>query len=239
MQIKDRAIVLQCVKYADKKHIVKLYTEHHGVLSCSARVSNSPSSRIKTSSLIPLSILEVDIIAKENKDVKTLVEANAAFIFTDLHYDLNKISLAQFLAEILNKVLKEQTGQTELFEFIVRQMVMLDTATKNFSSFHVHFLIDLLDHIGLYPNNNIDRVNRYFDCREGKFTPVELPFPNGLNESSSLLLSGLLKDREDHIPLDSASRNILLDTLLAYYRFHIPGFNELKSWDVLKEVFAN
>lgn len=238
MQIKDRAIVLQCVKYADKKHIVKLYTEHHGVLSCSARVSNSSSSKIKTSSLIPLSILEVDIIAKENKDVKTLVEANAAFIFTELHFDLNKISIAQFLAEILNKVLKEQIGQTELFDFIAKQMVVLDSATKNFSSFHIHFLIDLLDHIGLSPNNNFDNTNKFFDCREGKFTPLELPFPNGLNESSSELLSQLLRDKDPDHTLDPASRNMLLDTLLAYYRYHIPGFNEIKSWDVLKEVFA-
>ena len=38
--------------------------------------------------------------------------------------------------------------------------------------------------------------------------------------------------------LSNLQRQQLLEILLAYYRLHIPGFNDIKSLEVLKEVLA-
>ena len=38
--------------------------------------------------------------------------------------------------------------------------------------------------------------------------------------------------------LDLSQKQQLLEILLAYYRLHIPGFNDIKSLEVLKEVLA-
>ena len=38
--------------------------------------------------------------------------------------------------------------------------------------------------------------------------------------------------------MNRAQRNFILDCLLAYYRLHVPEFPELKSVEVLREIFC-
>lgn len=38
--------------------------------------------------------------------------------------------------------------------------------------------------------------------------------------------------------MNRTQRNVILDVLLAYYRLHVPEFPELKSVEMLREVFA-
>ncbi|MBL7917976.1 MAG: recombination protein O N-terminal domain-containing protein, partial [Bacteroidia bacterium] len=61
MQVKDKAIVLQCTKYDDKKYILKLFTELHGLVTAFARVSSKSSSKIKKASILPLTQIDVEL----------------------------------------------------------------------------------------------------------------------------------------------------------------------------------
>lgn len=236
MQIKDKAIVLHCIKYADKKYIIKLFTEHHGIITCQARLSNSPSSKVKTSVVMPLHLIDVEILSKGNKDIQLLTEANSFYIYTNIHSDFRKLSIFHFLNEVLNKTLKEQIPQPELFDFIQNSLVYLNETEQSVSQFHHYFLMELLKHFGISPINNFGASENYFNCREGLFTPIELPFPMGLNAADSELMSkalgtDLLKEK-----LNYEQRALLMEAILAYYKLHIPGFNELKSLSILKEI---
>ena len=55
---------------------------------------------------------------------------------------------------------------------------------------------------------------------------VQMPdlFPYSLSDSVALQIS-------------EANRAALLDQLVAYYRDHLPGFGQLKSLSVLRDVF--
>lgn len=236
MQIKDKALVLQSIKYADKKHILKLFTREHGLVSCMARLSNSSSSKLKPSSVMVMNLIDAEIIKKENKDVQLLVEANCSFIYTNIHSDFKKLSIIQFINEILNKTLKDQTSQPELFDFISNSLVYLNDAEENISNFHLYFFLKILEFFGIEPINNFDQINKFFDCREGKFSPIELAQPLGLNENDSLLFSRSLNTNLLTQKLSNTERSHLLESIISYYKMHMPGFNEVKSLEVLKEI---
>lgn len=236
MQLKDKAIVLQSIKYADKKHIIKLFTREHGLLTCMARLSSSPSSKLKPSSLMVMNLIDAEISKKENKDIQLLIEANCYFIYTSIHSDFKKLSVIQFINEILNKTLKDQTSQPELFDFISESLVYLNESDENTSNFHLYFLMKILEFFGIEPINNFDKNNKFFDCREGKFSPIELGYPMGLNELNSELFNKALSVNLLIEKLINTQRTSLLESILAYYKMHLPGFTDVKSLEVLKEI---
>lgn len=236
MRISDKAIVLQNIKYGDKKLILKLFTKHNGLLTAAVSVGNSASSKIKPGIVAPLNLLEVEIIKKENQDVHRLTEAVCYQINSEISNSLSKLSIAQFLNEILIKAVKEQSPNRHLFDFIEDSFKFLNEKENDFINIHVYFLIELTKYLGIEPNNNFSTSTSYFDCREGHFTDVHLAFPLGLEKEDSLLFSEILKINILNVKLSNPQRQKLLEILIAYYQMHIPGFNQVKSLEVLREV---
>lgn len=238
MQVKDRAIVLQCVKYNDKKFILKLYTSQHGLITVHASSSGAKSAKLKSSSLQLLQIIDVDYSYRQNKDIQQLHEAVPFYCYVSITSDFRKLSVFQFLAEMLLKVLKEQQGNRELFHFICSTLISLDSAAHMIPHFHHVFLIQVLTYLGIHPVQNFSEVNAFFDCREGKFSPIELPFPMGFNKELSQLLQRSFHSDFMHQSITYTERELLLEGILQYYQFHVPGFGKIKSIDVLKEISA-
>jgi DNA repair protein RecO (recombination protein O) len=232
-----QGIVLHTVKYADKKIISKIYTKEHGIVSVNAFISSSSKSKISTSLTQPLSLVEIQVLLKENSDIHALKEIRATHHYLSLHENFYKLCVAQFLNEILNKCLKEQQANEELFEFIMKTFVWLDKTESGYNSIPVFFLFGLTKHLGFYPLNNIDEKCCFFDLMEGKFQPFKLEFPLGINEIDSILFGSLFEfNLTSENIYTKHQRDTLLEILLLYYKYHLPGFNNLKSYQVLKET---
>ena len=67
---------------------------------------------------------------------------------------------------------------------------------------------------------------------------MAIAFPLGLGKEDSLLFSQFLKVNALKTNLSNHQRQTILEILLAYYCLHFPGFNTIKSLDVLKEIIA-
>ena len=238
MRISDKAVVLQAIKFGDKKLILKLYTKQNGLLTVSAFVGRGSSSKLKSSTLLPLTLIDIEFLFKQNKDIHQLTEASCNNVFKGISKNLSKLTIAQFINEILIKTLKEQSSNFHLFEFIETCLKFLDDAQENYINLHIYFLIELTKYIGFEPKNNYSVRTPYFDCREGQFTFNSLSLPLGLSKDDSVLFSEFLKINSLKTNLSNFQRQHLLEILLAYYRLHIPGFNDIKSLEVLKEVLA-
>jgi len=238
MRISDKAILLQSIKHGDKKYILKLYTLQNGLVTAFAAVGSSPKSKIKTSALLPLNLLDVELVIKQNSEVHQLNEVSCYYVTTTIHTSLFKLSIAQFINETLIKSLKEQSANKYLFEFIETCIQFLNTNETNFTNLHLYFLSELTKYLGIEPQNNYDSHNCYFDCREGLFSNYNLAFPLGLNLEESILLSEFLKINSLKVTITHFQRQQLLTGLLAYYSIHIPNFGNLKSVAVLQEVVA-
>lgn len=238
MRVSDKAIVLQVIKHGDYKCIVRLYTAHNGLVTAAAAVRKSPSSKIKSSSILPLNLVDVELVLKQNKEVHQLTEAACYCIHTSISVSLSKLTIAQFLNEVLIKCVKEQGSNAHLFEFIETCFKFLNDTENGFENLHLYFLIELTKYLGFEPQNNFNQQTPFFDCREGRFTSLSMALPLGLSKDDSVLFSEFLKINCLKEKLSGLQRQTLLEALLAYYRLHIPGFNEVKSLEVLKEVIA-
>jgi DNA repair protein RecO (recombination protein O) len=239
MRISDKAIVLQAIKHGDRKCILKLFTKDHGTITTIAHVGNSPNSKVRASGILPLSLVDVELIIKQNKEIQQLTEAHCNYVSNGISHSISKLSIAQFLNEVLVKALKEQGANNHLFEFIETCIKYLNDTEENFINLHVYFLIELSKYLGFEPQNNYSSSLCYFDCREGRFSGLGLTMPLGLNLEDSKLFSEFLKINSLKTNLTHHQRKTLLDILLAYYKLHIPAFNELRSLEVLREVLAD
>lgn len=232
MRVSDKAIVLQSIKHGDKKFILKLYTQHNGLVTAAVALNKN----IRASNIFPLSLINVELILKQNKEVHQVTEASSYYILADIPNSLSKLSIAQFINEILIKAIKESATNQHLYEFIESCLVYLNDTKTEFINLHLYFLAELTKFFGVEPQNNYSVQTPYFDCREGQFSSMSLAFPLGLGKEDSVLFSEFLKVNVLKSKISNEQRHIILDVLLAYYRLHFPGFNTIKSLEVLKEV---
>ncbi len=238
MLAKSEGIVLQNIKYADKKVILKVFTKQHGLLTFYAITGKAPTSKVKVASVLPLSIIELNFPFKQNKDVQQLHEANLIYVPDQIGRNYNKLAIAQFLNEVLIKCIKEHLPNEDLFEFITGTFKQLNESEEGFANAHIYFLLELSRYLGFEPHNNYSSQNIYFDTREGKFTPFAVSYPMGLSKEQSQLLTKVLSSESQQLLLNRNERNEVLESLLAIYKMHVAGFNDLKSFAVLKELFA-
>jgi DNA repair protein RecO (recombination protein O) len=236
MRVSDKAIILQAIKYGDKKLILKLFSRKHGLLNAAVVVGNSPSSKIRSGSILALNLLDIQFIKKQNSEVHRITEASCYYINSNFAASISKLSIAQFLNELLIKCLKEQSANEDLFDFIEDCLKFLNESETGHVNLHIYFLFELTKYLGIEPNNNYDLRNYFFDCREGRFSSLNLSFPLGLDKEDSLLFSEALKVNCLTEKMSNQQRQKLLDILLAYYQFHVPGFNQVRSLEVLREV---
>jgi DNA repair protein RecO (recombination protein O) len=236
MRITDKAIVLQSIKLGDRKLLLKLFTKQHGLVTAACVAGKSAHSKIKFASIQQLNLIQVEMIVKENKEVQQLNEASCYFLYDKIPNSFNKLSIAQFLNEVLLKCLKEQYANHYLFEFIETCLCYLNDDESNFLNLHLYFLSELTKYLGFEPQNNFSAENKFFDCREGCFTSHSIASPLGLTKDESLLFSEFLKINSLQVGLSNSQRTALIEILLSYYKLHVPGFGDLKSLDVLTEL---
>ena len=232
MRVSDKAIVLQAIKHGDKKFILKLYTHNNGLVTASVALNKN----IRSSNIFALSLINVELILKQNKDVHQVTEVSSYYILSNISNSFSKLSIAQFLNEILIKAIKESATNSHLFEFIESCLIYLNDTETEFVNLHLYFLIEFTKFFGVEPQNNYSAQTPYFDCREGQFSSTSLAYPLGLGKEDSILFAEFLKINALKSKISNEQRQIILDVLLAYYRLHFPGFSNIKSLEVLKEI---
>lgn len=237
MLIKTKAIVLTSIKYAEADLIVKCLTEE-GVKSYLIRsIFRSRSKKLKIGYFQPLSQLEITANHNKQGNLNKISEARVSYLYQSLATNIYKQSIALFLAEVLANTLKEEEKNQVQFSFIETSLQWLDQH-DSYANFHLIFMLLLTKYLGFYPDVD-NHEAEYFDLEEGTFKNVK-PFRSFLNGNKLILFKsiiGIKFDDMERLKWNSESRQIVLDILLQYYEFHLPGFKTPRSLKVLKEVF--
>ena len=79
MYTKTRGIVLHTVKYSETSVIAKIYTERFGLVSYIIKGVRSVKSKTKASLLRPLTLLEMEVANRENKQLQFIKEFRRAY----------------------------------------------------------------------------------------------------------------------------------------------------------------
>jgi len=236
---KTKGIVFHHVQYSETSIIVKIFTEDFGLQSYIVKGIRSKHSKTKLALFQPLNLLDLIVYHRENKSINYLREVKVAFPYHSIPVDMLKRSILLFLDELLVKAVKEESANKSLFDWLYHSLTWLDLSDKNLVNFHLIFTLQLTRMLGFYPKRNTDNDWRVFDLREGNFSKKTPEHPEYISGEIAQKLANLLEttlETPANLQLSTAERRQLLDTLLAYYRLHIPSFGELKSVKVLKEI---
>ncbi len=243
MHEKIRGIVLRSLKYGDKGLIVDLFTESHGRRSFMTSVSRGKT----TTGLIwaPLNMVEFEADLHATKKLPRPKDVYIYNVYRNMRFSPLKSSLSMFLADFLNSALREEEQNVPLYIYIETSLRWLDEAEEKYRSnslanFHLVFLMRLTRFLGIYPNVDDYSDYSFFDMCSSCFCVSKPYHPHFLSPSEASFLPKLLRMNYDTMHLfrfSRAQRQYMLEMFNVYYRIHLPSFPELKSLQVLRELF--
>lgn len=238
---KTIGIVLHSLKYNDTSNIVDIYTRHSGRGSFVVPIPRSRKAALKNVLFQPLSLIEFEADFKPTTTLHKIKEAKSVSPFHSIPYNPYKSAIALFLAEFLYRSLYEESENEELFSYLEHSIEWLDRCTTKFSNFHLVFLMRFSRFLGLYPNVEDYVPGAYFDLQAACFTldrPLHQSFINPEESSRINKLMRMNYDTMHLFEMNRIERNRCLTIINEYYSLHIPSFPQLKSLDVLQELFS-
>ena len=242
MLVTTEAIVLHALKYGETRVIVDVFTKTAGRVSMIASLPKTQKARLKKQYFQPMTLLEITYEEHQRAQLQKLKDARLLTAWSTIPFQADKLALALFSAEFLYYALRSEQQDELLFQFISDSMLWLDAASQGYANFHLVFLMRLSRFLGFYPNLDDYRPGYVFDLRAGSFmgtAPLHNDFLSAGEAQRIQLLMRMNFPTMHLYRLSRHDRNRIVSVLLAYYRLHIPQFPELKSLQVLQELWDN
>lgn len=237
----SKAIVLNTTKYGDTRIFVNTYSREHGMVTLSCSVAKGKRGNGRKNCFQPLNMIEAEFEMKPHSDIFPLKDVRIYCPAPGIAFDAYKLSISLFLAEFLRAALRNEQKNGTLYDYITQSIEWLDAAKEGFSNFHIVFMMKLTRFIGFYPNISSYSPGSRFCLRSGAFSTQQEGSGEmlGTAESEFLTVLDRLSFSSMHLlKLNRQQRNRCTEMILEYYRCHLPLFPELKSFDILKELFV-
>ncbi|GAF03545.1 DNA repair protein RecO [Saccharicrinis fermentans] len=236
-----RGIVLNYTRYAESSIISHIYTQKLGLQSYMINQVRSRKKKDKHVFLQALSLLDLEVYHSEKKTIHRIKDFKVNTPFTQIPFEPVRRSLAFFLAEVLNKALKQEDKRdANLFTFLHQSISMLDSHLPGVQNFHLFLLFRLTRPLGFFPSMDSNEALPYFNLKTGTFQQSEPAHPHYMNHSETSILRQLSEIRIeelDSLQISQDDRTKFIEKMLEYYQLHLSGFSNIKSLKVLKELY--
>ncbi len=224
MILKTRGIVLGQIPFKESSLIIKIYTEELGTRGIIQRAAKSNSKKSKSAYFLPLSLLDLVIYHKPERDLDSISEVKFFKAYQSIPFQTVRTSIAIFLSEVLSQALRHEPGNTQKFDFISKALLEFDEPDFPFKDFPGQFLFKLTHYLGFGPQSIED-------------------LQEGIDQSSDpKLFNSLIRDmlKENEYPSFSSGNERLgfIKIILNFYQKHIENFRDIKSLYILHEVLA-
>jgi DNA repair protein RecO (recombination protein O) len=241
MLVKTEAIVLHSFKYGEARLIVDMFTREVGRLSFAIPIPKTSKGRLKKQYFQPMTLLEVECDVRQRSQLQKMKDARLLTAYTSIPFSPEKLAITLFTAEFLCHALRAEQQNEPLFAYLYDSMQWLDMSETGYANFHLTFLIRMSRFLGFYPNLDDYVRGCIFDLRTATFSlqvPTHCDFlqPDDAQRIHTLMRMDF--PTMHLFRLSRQDRNRITEVLLHYYRLHIAQFPELKSLDVLKELWA-
>jgi DNA repair protein RecO (recombination protein O) len=201
---------------------------------------HSKKAAVHPSLLQPLSIVEVETSTQKSREIQYIKAGKTAVMFEDICVNPAKTAIALFVAEVLNRSLRETEKDEALFDFLYNSIVLLDKCKAGAANFHLVFLLEYSRYLGFYPNAEDKQAGSYFDLQNGAFCSLPPLHAYYLMPDWAEIIFQLTRMNYDNLHQYSVSRGQraeILRYLMDYYRLHLSDFGKLKSLEVLQMLF--
>ncbi len=241
MELRTEAIVLSTIKHKDNAEIVNFYTRKAGRLALLLYGAQSKRKGNAAAFLHPLSVVTIRADLRNSRRLNTIDEIKPLQTSAGILFNPVKSAISFFIAEVLQQVLHTNEQDEAMFNFIRSAISLLDTAERGLGNFHILFLVRLTHFLGLQPDLPTPTTNLYFDMQQVEYATTRPLHNHYLPAADTRQLQKLLRISPYNYPLfrfTRQERNDVVDRLLDYYRIHTTNFGDIKSLEVLREVFG-
>jgi DNA repair protein RecO (recombination protein O) len=245
MQIITQGLVLRKVAYSGSSAIVTIYTKRYGAMAfmvrgASGKRSQGPGRKSSAASALqPLAQVEVAFSYRENKQVQIADQLSLGDKSSFHTHHPAYAPVALFIAEVLFRSLREESADPDLYEFIEAALEYFAESRFN-PNFHIIFMMKLTRFFGFPPSGEPCESTPYFDLQNGEFTHSPSVTLHTMDPDLSLAFYQLSKAEFDsEIRVGNQLRRAVLEKLVEYYQLHLEGMGDVKSLQVLTEVFSN
>lgn len=239
MHYTSQGIVLQITDYSESSRILHIYTEKYGRKAFLARGIRKKTKKNEASAAAqPGSVVEVTAYENKKSSLDILKDLKVTNPFEEIPFSFHKTSILLFINEIVAKSIKEEEPNAELFHFLASEILLLDCTQEPLGEFPILFLVQFADKLGFCPLNNFHALHTpYFHLQNGMFTTHFTSSKETMEREESEWLHRFLTNvqHETYRPfgIPYNQRIKLLEQLVLFYRFHIPGATVLKSHEIL------
>ena len=210
-------IVLGHTKFGDNSIVLHTLGRKYGRRSFLVRVGKRAGMAL----FLPLNILEADITENPKSALWSARNFSSRTPLSGIRDSVYKNAMTMFMAEVLFRVLKEGAVEEGLFDWCCGQILTLDAIERDYSNFHLLFLLGLASALGFRPQ--FEDLLPFVESRR----PVEIKKLLTLPPGEALL-----------VPLTGEVRTAICEDILRYLSFHCEAPINIRSLPVLRELFA-
>ncbi len=240
MLAKTRGIILRSVKFKESSMILLIFTRDLGLKSYIISGIRNKRSGTGAATLQVMNIVDLVVYDRDGSEINRIREVRPAFQYSQLFMNITLSSIGIFMIEMIRLCVREKEQNVQLYEFLERAFLFLDSQREHYASFHLSFLLHFCKYLGFQPEDNYSAQNVYFDMIEGRFVSSPPFHRDHLDPELSFVFHQFASTQmEDYrtVVVSKPQRNALIDEILKYYKIHSGDFGEVKSLEVFKDIF--
>ena len=227
MIINTDAIVLKTFFYGETSLISRCFTRDKGKISFIIKGAKSKKNLISPY-FQPLSF--INIIYKENEKRELQIVSKVTFveIWTQIPLSLKKISLTQSILEMSDFTLEKNDPHPNLFNILVKTFQIFESGDIDENILFWNYECKILSEMGFM-------INMEDDFDSGL---ISLKLNDKIIDTIQQIINGNILDIDlDTISLEDKKK--VSKFLYQKLCFYFEGFERLKSFRVIKDIFYN
>lgn len=240
MLSKRSIIVLNVVKHSDRGVVIVCYSLEHGREALYFR--GGGRARQSFQMIHKLALLDCVVYSGRNGSMPTIKEIVSSHALPELRTNIYKGTMAMFMSELVMRCIREEEPNEKLFALISSSVKLLDAMEEGTANFHLYFIVSLCMALGYAPNSLRVDAGEQFYIPYGRFEKYSSMLPGmWFSPEESNLLEKLLRSRVNEIGEIKCGRDLRLSfakKMVQYISYHLGAEIEIKSLDVLHEVFG-
>jgi len=241
MQQIIEGIILKRLPYNDTSHILYLYSQDYGFMPTMIKKKNNPKNNY-AAFIFPLNIVNVSLKLKPQSDIQFISSLQSDYLLLSIREDFNKISIAQFMSEVLYQLLKYPHAEHSLYAYIKEWIIELNQISNEYcTNYHFIALIKLLNFLGIEPENNYSAQKNLFDTSQAHFKTSDI-FTENYELQVSELWNLFLSKKNNELAELKISRKLkheFLESIFSYYQYHLDVKFNLNSLGILNTIYEN
>lgn len=209
-------IVLNLTKLGESSIVLHALSREYGRRSFVVKVSRKTSMSL----FLPLNILEADVIESPRSTLWRAGAVAVRYPLNGIRSNIYKNTMTLFLSEVLYRAVKDGAREDGLFEWCEKSILTLDAMERDYSNYHLRFLLEFASALGFSPS--AEDLMPF----AGDYFPLLRDFIHASFAESMLM------------PMNGEVRNALSEILLKYIAHHSESSLNVQSLKVLRELYG-